>query len=106
MERSVESDGVAVGRWVSVSLSRWSGGQWLSCHQARHAHQVVRRRDEVTSQLGPSQSAVPRSTEATDRFQPAEYLLNPFPHTLTGGVARMASGAPHRWRCVDHWCSA
>src|SRR5262249_36768030 len=78
---------------LSANLGRRSCGRRLGRHQPSHTHQVVRRCHEIRGQLGARESTVARPTEATDGFQPAEYLLNPFSQTLTDGVPRMACGA-------------
>src|SRR5689334_1231768 len=51
--------------------------------QPRHPQQVVGAGDQLPSQLHASQSAIAKTT---DRFQPANYLLNAFPQTLARGV--------------------
>jgi hypothetical protein len=43
--------------------------------------------------LGPLESTIARPTKATDGFEPAEYLLNPFSQTMTDGVPRMPCSA-------------
>src|SRR5690348_2267258 len=65
----------------------------LGRRQAGHAHQVVCGCHEVARQLGAREPAVTRTTEATDRFEPAEDLLYPFSQSLADGVPRMACGA-------------
>jgi len=60
----------------SRRVSRRSSCGQLSRRQPRHAHQVVRRRHEITRQLGAGESPVARPAEATDGLHPPEYLFN------------------------------
>jgi hypothetical protein len=70
-----DQEGVGLEALADISEVLASGRRRV-CQQPRHAHQVVRAGHQIARQLRPSQSAVTRPTEATDRLQPAKYLLN------------------------------
>src|SRR5262245_10688729 len=80
--------GLRVVSLIWVQSSR-SCNRLCDRHQARHAHQVVGRCDQVTRQLSASQSAIARSTETADGLHPAKDLLDALPDTLALAITSM-----------------